>query len=311
YQIIRNNLSHSGIKDFEAKLEENKLPLKVKPIHPIAFQCTRDSKPEGIKERWDQTMRHSENSQIFPLLLLDEIGLAEHSKHNPLKVLHQLLEHPKISFVGISNWRLDAAKMNRVVVHQIQPMNTIELTETALEMLEHHKRIYETNNHVAFGNHNLRKEIENIAQVYDKVICDKSGAFRPGGKKHFFGARDFYSLIRYQLNSQSSMQSFEGLMRNFGGISGSKLQEHLGAILEVLGMEKSEIFNKMSKWTPLECVRKNLRDTKNNNSPLLGDNYMISRHCMVISDLEHSWQVLLDQDVLKYDNESTHNNNQL
>ncbi|ETN99435.1 ring finger protein [Reticulomyxa filosa] len=30
---------------------------------------------------------------------------------------------------------------------------------------------------------------------------------------------------------------------------------------------------------------------------------MISRHCMIISELEHSWQVLLDQDVLKYDNE--------
>ncbi|ETN98436.1 hypothetical protein RFI_39063, partial [Reticulomyxa filosa] len=300
YQIIRNNLSHSGIKNFEAKLEENKLPLKVKPIHPITFQCTHDSKPEGIKERWEQAMRHSENPQIVPLLLLDKIDLAEHSKHNPLKVLHQLLEHPKISFVGISNWRLDAAKMNRVVVHQIQPMNTVELMETAKEMLEHHKKIYETNNCVAFDNHILRKEIENIAQVYDKVICDKSGAFRPGGKKHFFGAHDFYSLIRYQLNSQLLMQSFEGFMRNFGGIPGSKLQEHLGAILEtVLGMKKSEISNKMSKWTPLECVRKNLRD----NSPLLGDNYMISRHCMIISELEHSWQVLLDQDVLKYDNE--------
>ena len=42
-------------------------------------------------------------------MVFDEIGLAEISKHNPLKVLHSLLEleNRKVGFVGISNWRLD------------------------------------------------------------------------------------------------------------------------------------------------------------------------------------------------------------
>ena len=44
---------------------------------------------------------------------IDEIGLAEISPYNPLKVLHGLLEYPKVAFVGISNWTLDASKMNR------------------------------------------------------------------------------------------------------------------------------------------------------------------------------------------------------
>jgi hypothetical protein len=49
--------------------------------------------------------------------VFDEIGLAELSKHNPLKVLHSLLEveNRDIAFVGISNWRLDASKMNRAL----------------------------------------------------------------------------------------------------------------------------------------------------------------------------------------------------
>lgn len=49
--------------------------------------------------------------------MFDEIGLAEISKHNPLKVLHSLLDNndSKIAFVGISNWRLDASKMNRAL----------------------------------------------------------------------------------------------------------------------------------------------------------------------------------------------------
>ena len=37
------------------------------------------------------------------LSVFEEIGLAELSPYNPLKVLHGFLEKPKISFVGISN----------------------------------------------------------------------------------------------------------------------------------------------------------------------------------------------------------------
>jgi len=54
---------------------------------------------------------------LLPVFVFDEIGLAELSKHNPLKVLHSLLEveNRDIGFVGISNWRLDASKMNRAL----------------------------------------------------------------------------------------------------------------------------------------------------------------------------------------------------
>ena len=47
------------------------------------------------------------------------MGLAEESPHNPLKVIHSELEfddrEQKIGFVGISNWKLDASKMNRAI----------------------------------------------------------------------------------------------------------------------------------------------------------------------------------------------------
>ena len=46
-------------------------------------------------------------------MILEEIGLAEISPHNPLKVLHELLEPPQVATIGISNWTLDASKMNR------------------------------------------------------------------------------------------------------------------------------------------------------------------------------------------------------
>ncbi|ETO02082.1 hypothetical protein RFI_35354 [Reticulomyxa filosa] len=65
------------------------------------------------KELWDQTERYYNDKTTTILFLFDEIGLVEQSSHNPLKILHQLLEHPKIAFIGISNWSLDAAKMNQ------------------------------------------------------------------------------------------------------------------------------------------------------------------------------------------------------
>lgn len=52
---------------------------------------------------------------VVAVVLLDEVGLAEQSPHLPLKVLHQLLEEPDVGVVGISNWELDSAKMNRAV----------------------------------------------------------------------------------------------------------------------------------------------------------------------------------------------------
>ena len=51
--------------------------------------------------------------------------LAEHSPNNPLKVIHSELEYDQnendkqVAFVGISNWNLDAAKMNRGIAISI------------------------------------------------------------------------------------------------------------------------------------------------------------------------------------------------
>lgn len=49
------------------------------------------------------------------MVLIDEIGLAELSPFNPLKILHSILEHPEVAVIGISNWALDASKMNRAI----------------------------------------------------------------------------------------------------------------------------------------------------------------------------------------------------
>ena len=53
------------------------------------------------------------------MILFDELGLAEKSPSNPLKVLHSKLgcggETEGTCFIGISNYSLDAAKVNRAL----------------------------------------------------------------------------------------------------------------------------------------------------------------------------------------------------
>ena len=51
------------------------------------------------------------------MILFDELGLAEKSPSNPLKVLHSKLEYDGknegVCFIGISNYTLYAAKINK------------------------------------------------------------------------------------------------------------------------------------------------------------------------------------------------------
>jgi hypothetical protein len=79
------------------------------------------------------------------VVVFDEIGLADKSKDNPLKVLHPYLEVSKelnlnnkktsrrnYSFLGISNTILDLSKMSRMLVLRRPQPSTQELKDTAV-----------------------------------------------------------------------------------------------------------------------------------------------------------------------------------
>ncbi len=81
-------------------------------------------------------MEDKTQKNLLPVFVFDEIGLAELSKYNPLKVLHSLLEleNRRIAFIGISNWRLDASKMNRALYLARPDPDQNDLRETALSI---------------------------------------------------------------------------------------------------------------------------------------------------------------------------------
>ena len=103
-------------------------------VHMASYQCSPLSTPEGIVATFRQCRKLQKDKNLdkfVSVVVLDEVGLAEDSPLMPLKTLHPLLEDgvtssddvmetdevpERVAFVGISNWALDPAKMNRGIM---------------------------------------------------------------------------------------------------------------------------------------------------------------------------------------------------
>ena len=93
------------------------------------------SSSDAIQRQYEMACRYQAHAHdTLTCLLLDEVGLAEHSPDMPLKVLHSILVHPPIAIIGLSNWALDPAKMNRAVcIRRTEPSPLdIELTAASI-----------------------------------------------------------------------------------------------------------------------------------------------------------------------------------
>ncbi|XP_071430029.1 E3 ubiquitin-protein ligase RNF213 isoform X2 [Pithys albifrons albifrons] len=191
----------------------------LKQIHLVSFQCSPLSTPEGIIGTFKHCARFQEGKNLdeyVSVVVLDEIGLAEDSPKMPLKTLHPLLEdgciddvplpHKKVGFIGISNWALDPAKMNRGIFVSRGDPSREELIESAKG--------------ICCSSRGALQKVEpyfhHFAVAYEK-ICQAQD-------REFFGLRDYYSLIKMFFalvkNSKSEptpQDIAEVVLRNFGG----------------------------------------------------------------------------------------------
>eukprot|EP00026_Physarum_polycephalum_P000019 Phypoly_transcript_00019.p1 GENE.Phypoly_transcript_00019~~Phypoly_transcript_00019.p1 ORF type:complete len:3090 (+),score=490.35 Phypoly_transcript_00019:142-9411(+) len=243
-QLINSNLR--GLDSKSAFFQ--RLPQ----VFIIAYQGSESSTSDGILKVFAKAHKYVEhNKGVIPVVLLDEVGLAEISKYNPLKVLHGLLEpaYPKesldVAVVGISNWALDSAKMNRAI-HLSRPEPDVhDLCETGKaiqQMIAGRQAIINDARMLA------------LASAYHKYISTQVHS-------NFHGLRDYYSLIKCL--SQQSTQITYGVERNFGGLP-SEMRKVLDIFLAL---------SATSQYTPtpvIDLIRGNLADRT-------------ARHLMVIS----------------------------
>ena len=101
---------------------------------------------QQCSELQDRKRAETISDKFASVVVLDEVGLAEDSPKMPLKTLHPLLEDSdktnddvieteesfsRVAFIGLSNWALDPAKMNRgIMLSRGEPCED-ELEKTA------------------------------------------------------------------------------------------------------------------------------------------------------------------------------------
>ncbi len=233
------------------------------------FQGSQSTKPEDIEKLFEiaeNKLKFYKDKEEYKgklpisMILFDELGLAEKSESNPLKVLHSKLEYTGkedgVSFIGISNYSLDAAKVNRAMNLSVPNLEekidqliatSNSIVESISEELNDNK-IFEILSRAYFEYKNklkFIKELMVLKQYNEKVdkINIKKTLFREIKikkeykllllqekkiKEDFHSNRDLYNYIRGIASRVSRLGSFDEaeiktiinncIERNFGGI---------------------------------------------------------------------------------------------
>lgn len=251
------SLSKTLVADaMQGQAAHSELYKKLKQIHLTSYQCSPHSTSEGIINTFKQCARFQEGKNLMEyvsVVVLDEIGLAEDSPKMPLKTLHPLLEegcidddplpHKKVGFIGISNWALDPAKMNRGVFVSRGDPDHNELIETANGICSLQPVVLK----------NIKHLFKPLAEAYLK-ICKK----RPKG---FFGLRDYYSLIKMLCCVSGDTfplqdQIVSAVLRNFSGLDNV---DTLNIFAKTLYMNPC-----LDKINTLDLVRQNITGKSQN-----------------------------------------------
>jgi len=247
------SLSKTLVADgMQGQAAHSDLFRKLKQIHLVSFQCSPHSTPDGIINTFKQCARFQEGKNLteyVSVVVLDEIGLAEDSPKMPLKTLHPLLEegciddqpvpHKKVGFIGISNWALDPAKMNRGIFVSRGDPDEKELIESAKGICSSDAMILER----------VRDYFQPFARAYLN-ICKKQG-------RGFFGLRDYYSLIKMMFavakaadQKPSGEQIVKAVLRNFSG------KDNVDAVK--VFTSRLNITQKLENICAIELVRENI-----------------------------------------------------
>ena len=163
------------------------------------FRIAKEKLESFIKEKGENNNKKNEskikkNELPISLIFFEELGLAEKSKDNPLKVLHSKLEYDdtiskekKIAFVGISNWSLDASKMNRAIFLYVPEFTSnIDNVSNSMESI------------VESIDTDILKKYKNVFDNLSKAYFDFKDHLYKNESKYFdsLSSRDFYYLIK-------------------------------------------------------------------------------------------------------------------
>ena len=207
----------------------------------IYYQGSHNCTSESIVKTFAQADKVADaqakkDVKLLPVIVFDEIGLAEFSPHNPLKVLHKELEIEtcRHGFVGLSNWRLDASKMNRAIYLCCPDFDFDDLQRTAASISE---------SILLYTKQAVPLEVSVIEALANSYL-DLCEHMKQQKIHHYFGLRDYYSLIKgivynlcetdngkrdlYEIIQQQLSVNFDGTFNasNFMWVTFCKYMKH-------------------------------------------------------------------------------------
>ena len=269
-------------------------------VYMQCYQCSQYTTSKEISDLFDkcQTIQREAAADSVACVVLDEVGLAEDSPNLPLKVLHSLLEDsatsefaqrgPNVAFVGLSNWALDPAKMNRGIMVQLQDPSTDELVNTAHAIIKPSGQVDD------LFSGRLTPYVKILAEGYLELSSMQKTRF----SKEYFGLRDFYCLIKmlYSLCKQYNTPLnrrilIHALKRNFGGITDIDVIEVFS--LSLTGLNGNEI-GPLSD--PLSLISASLDVSKNSVS-----SFDLSRYLLLLTENYAALDILFQSKILNED----------
>ena len=282
-------------KSMKGEISDNSLFKSLPKLMINSYQGSLGSTSKGVlnifqKARQLLEKETDENlAKIISMIYFDEMGLAEHSPNNPLKVIHSELEYDlnegkkKIAFVGISNWRLDASKMNRGLYLSIPQPDLDDLKQTAKTIAESY------NIRLAQQNNELFETLAITYYEYKQILINEYKK-----KEDFHGSRDFYHLIKNAMkllleraeNEQNKeidehvkeVIGINSLERNFGGLEINN--ESSLEIIKKIFKKKYENCPINKKYDVLKVIKDNINDKGSRYLLLISksslSNYLIS-----------------------------------
>eukprot|EP01079_Euglenida_sp_SAG-EU17-18_P012735 gene12735-355_t len=185
-------------------------------LRPFSVQCSPAMTSQSITAMAENAggVQASNNKGLEPgqhkvvcVLVLEEVGVAALSPHLPLMTLHELIDRGvlvdgqwvRLPIIGISNWNLDAAKMNRGVIVSRGKPSVDDLFQTASSMLDSRTSDRDgAQGRVSRILSDSEGPLKALAELMSsKVIAEEDYNW-------FYGLRDFYAVVQFLQGQMSS-----------------------------------------------------------------------------------------------------------
>ncbi|EAX92727.1 hypothetical protein TVAG_329880 [Trichomonas vaginalis G3] len=261
------------------------------------FMCSKESTTKDLSfafqllanedNRIIQNIKNTKNSKELPIpiMMLEEMGHADLSDESCLKLLHQVIDEGvtakdktlQISIVGLSNYKMDSAKLNRGLLILRDNLLQAEMANTLKNIFNDVKK------------DNFKQEITQSEENILKAIAKAKNTSSAG---EIYSIRDLYAFA--QNLAQISLQKEEEVQRAiFKNLFCTKIEfETLKQTFPTRIYQAFNFNNSDNKPIVCEDYKKLIFDSINAN---VNFNLITNRHLMFITEDDAALDIITEE----------------